>query len=118
MVSATNLIVRHRFGEGGPVIALNAHDDVVPPGEGWTYDPYGAEVVDGWMYGRGVAVSKCDFATYAWALLALQDLEYPLNGAVELHLTYDEEAGGEIGPGLLLRDGLSRPDLAIGAGSS
>lgn len=117
MVSATNLVVRHRFGPGGPVIALNAHGDVVPPGEGWTHDPYGAEVVDGWMYGRGVAVSKSDFATYAWALLALKDLGRPLNGAVELHLTYDEETGGEIGPGLLLQ-GISRPDLAIGAGFS
>ena len=53
-------------------MALNAHGDVVPPGEGWTRDPYGAEIVDGWMYGRGVAVSKSDFATYAFALLALQ----------------------------------------------
>ncbi|MBD0273153.1 MAG: peptidase M20, partial [Acetobacteraceae bacterium] len=48
MVSATNLVVRRRFGEGGgPVVALNAHGDVVPPGEGWTKDPYGAEVADG-----------------------------------------------------------------------
>lgn len=118
MVSATNLVVRHRFGEGGPLIALNTHGDVVPPGEGWTHDPFGAEVVDGWMYGRGVAVSKSDFATYAWALLALQELDRPFRGTVELHLTYDEEAGGEIGPGLLLREGISRPDLALGAGFS
>ena len=123
MVSATNLVVRQRFGSGGPVIALNAHGDVVPPGEGWTHDPYGAEIVDGWMTGRGVAVSKSDFATYAWALLALRSLDQPLNGpklngTVELHLTYDEEAGGEIGPAWLLREGISRPDLAIGAGFS
>lgn len=121
MVSATNLIVRKRFGTGsGPTIALNAHGDVVPPGEGWTRDPYGADIVDGWMYGRGAAVSKSDFATYAWALLALQALgaDDNLDGAVELHLTYDEEAGGEIGPALILRQGLSRPDLAIGAGFS
>src|SRR4051812_40254535 len=69
MIRATNLVVRERFGEGA-VIALNAHGDVVPPGEGWTHDPYGAEIADGWMYGRGVAVSKSDFATYTWALLA------------------------------------------------
>ena len=71
----TNLIVRHRFGDG-PVIALNAHGDVVPPGLGWRHDPYGAVVEDGphgpVMYGRGVAVSKSDFATYTWTLLALQ----------------------------------------------
>ncbi len=117
MISATNLIVRKRFGDG-PVIALNAHGDVVPPGEGWTRDPYGAEIVDGWMVGRGVAVSKSDFATYAFALKALEKAGAELKGTVELHLTYDEEAGGDIGPGWLLSEGLSKPDLALGAGFS
>jgi acetylornithine deacetylase/succinyl-diaminopimelate desuccinylase-like protein len=117
MISATSLVVRRRFGDG-PVIALNAHGDVVPPGEGWTRDPYGAEVADGWMYGRGVAVSKSDFATYSFALLALAAAGAPLAGTVELHFTYDEEAGGEIGPKWLLEQGISRPDYAIGAGFS
>ena len=54
------------------MIALNAHGDVVAPGEGWSSDPYGAEIRDGRMYGRGAAVSKSDFATYAFALLALR----------------------------------------------
>ncbi len=117
MISATNLIVRRRFG-AGPTIALNAHGDVVPPGTGWTRDPYGAEIVDGWMYGRGVAVSKSDIASYAFALLALERSGANLSGAVELHITYDEEAGGEIGPRYILEHGLSRPDLALGAGFS
>ena len=117
MVSAANLIVRHEFGPG-PTIALNAHGDVVPPGGGWTTDPYGAAVIDGWMYGRGVAVSKSDIATYAFALQALRDSGLPLRGAVELHITYDEETGGEIGPAWLLAQGLSRPDYAIAAGFS
>ena len=98
MISATNLIVRRKFGQGGPTIALNAHGDVVPPGTGWTNDPYGAEIVDGWMVGRGAAVSKSDIATYAFAMLALEKSGAALNGTVELHVTYDEEAGGEIGP--------------------
>jgi acetylornithine deacetylase/succinyl-diaminopimelate desuccinylase-like protein len=126
MVSATNLIVRVRFGAGGPCIALNAHGDVVPPGQGWTHDPYGAAIVDDpkhgpTMYGRGVAVSKSDFATYTFALLALQALSrsgHSLNGCIELHFTYDEEVGGDIGPRLLLEAGLTRPDLAISAGFS
>ncbi|MEA3176757.1 MAG: hypothetical protein QOI59_280, partial [Gammaproteobacteria bacterium] len=124
MISATNIIVRQRFGSGGPTIALNAHGDVVPPGQGWTQDPYGAAVVDDpvhgpTMYGRGVAVSKSDFATYAFALLALKGLPpESLNGIVELHFTYDEEVGGEIGPRWLLAEGLSRPDYAICAGFS
>ena len=121
MVSATNLIVRHRFGgaeDEGPTIALNAHGDVVAPGDGWTTDPYGAEIRDGWMYGRGVAVSKSDFATYAFALLALKRSGLALAGTVELHFTYDEEAGGLLGPLWLLDQGLSRPDLVLSAGFS
>jgi len=94
MISATNLIVRHRFGDGphGPV-----------------------------MFGRGVAVSKSDFATYTFALLALKDAAQAgagLGGTIELHFTYDEEAGGEIGPKFLLDHGLTRPDFVIAAGFS
>ena len=117
MRSVTNLIVRCRFGPG-PVIALNAHGDVVPPGAGWTRDPYGAQIVDGVMYGRGVAVSKSDFATYTFALDALRKLGAPIRGTIELHLTYDEEAGGDLGPAWLLAQGLSKPDYVIAAGFS
>jgi len=117
MVSVTNLIARRRFGPG-PTIALNAHGDVVPPGEGWSVDPYGAVVRDGWMYGRGAAVSKSDIATYASAIRALESSGAALAGTVELHVTYDEETGGAIGPGWLLGEGLSKPDLAICAGFS
>jgi succinyl-diaminopimelate desuccinylase len=119
MISATNLVIHHRFGpesHDGPVIALNAHGDVVAPGEGWSSDPYGAEIRDGRMYGRGAAVSKSDFATYAFALLALCAAGAPLAGTVELHLTYDEETGGLLGPGWLLAEGISKPDYAISAG--
>ena len=118
MASITNLIVRRRWSEGGPVVALNAHGDVVPPGDGWTQDPYGGAVVDGCLYGRAAAVSKSDFATYTFALRALESLGVPLRGAVELHFTYDEEFGGELGPGWLLRHGLTKPDLLIAAGFS
>jgi succinyl-diaminopimelate desuccinylase len=118
MVSATNLIVRQRFGSGGPTIALNAHGDVVPPGDGWTHDPYGAEIVDGWMFGRGAAVSKSDYATYTFALRALQASGMDLNGTVELHFTYDEETGGMTGPGWLLEQKLTEPDFVISAALS
>jgi acetylornithine deacetylase/succinyl-diaminopimelate desuccinylase-like protein len=122
MVSCTNLIVRKTFGSGrGPTVALNAHGDVVPPGEHWTTDPYGAQVRDGVMYGRGVAVSKSDIATYAFALRALcagAVHGIALDGSVELHFTYDEEAGGALGPAWLLAHGLTKPDYAISAGFS
>ena len=118
MISATNLMVRKRFGAGGKVVALNAHGDVVPPGEGWSVDPFGAVIKDGVMYGRGVAVSKSDFATYAFALKALEESGLVHKGAIELHLTYDEEVGGAIGPGLIVEQGLSKPDYVISAGFS
>jgi acetylornithine deacetylase/succinyl-diaminopimelate desuccinylase-like protein len=115
--SITNLVVRRRYGPGR-IVALNAHGDVVPPGEGWTHDPYGGEVVDGRLYGRAAAVSKCDFTTFTFAVRALEALGAPLAGGVDLLFTYDEEFGGELGPGWLLEQGLTAPDLEIAAGFS
>jgi succinyl-diaminopimelate desuccinylase len=125
--SITNLIVRRPYGDG-PTIALNAHGDVVPPGEGWTHDPYGGGVVDGKLYGRASAVSKCDFSTFTFAVRALESLQAPrqaggqplarLRGGVELHFTYDEEFGGELGPGWLLKHKLTQPDLLLAAAFS
>jgi acetylornithine deacetylase/succinyl-diaminopimelate desuccinylase-like protein len=115
--SITNLVVRRRWGKG-PTIALNAHGDVVPPGDGWDHAPYGGDIDNGRLYGRASAVSKSDFATYTFALRALDALGVPLQGAVELHFTYDEEFGGELGPGWLLENRISKPDLLIAAGFS
>jgi succinyl-diaminopimelate desuccinylase len=116
--SITNLIVRRKFGDGGKTIALNAHGDVVPPGEGWSVDPYGGVVKDGFIYGRAAAVSKCDFSSFTFALRALEAVAMPTKGSVELHFTYDEEFGGELGPGWLLEQGITKPDLMIAAGFS
>ncbi len=115
--SITNLVVRRRYGEGR-VVALNAHGDVVPPGDGWKHPPYGAEIDDGFLYGRAAAVSKSDFASFTFAVRALESLGAPLAGGVELHFTYDEEFGGEVGPGWLLKNGITKPDLLIAAGFS
>ena len=119
--SITNLIVRRRYGPGR-TIGLNAHGDVVPPGEGWTHDPYGGEVVDGKLYGRASAVSKGDFASYTFAVRALESVSQaqglPLQGGIDLIFTYDEEYGGELGPGWLLAQGLTKPDFLLAAGFS
>ncbi|CAB3674122.1 Acetylornithine deacetylase [Achromobacter pestifer] len=115
--SITNLIVRREYGPGRR-IALNAHGDVVPPGDGWQHDPYGAEIEDGSLYGRAAAVSKSDFASFTFAVRALEAVARPTHGAVELHFTYDEEFGGLLGPGWLLSQGLTKPDLMIAAGFS
>lgn len=117
MESITNLIVRREYGPGRRV-ALNAHGDVVPPGDGWEHDPYGAEIENGSLYGRAAAVSKSDFASFTYAVRALEAVAKPSHGAVELHFTYDEEFGGLLGPGWLLSQGLTKPDLMIAAGFS
>lgn len=123
--SITNLIVRRQFS-AGKTVALNAHGDVVPPGEGWTRPPYGGviegDLNTGVMYGRATAVSKCDFATFTFALRALEAAtqagQAAPKGAVELHFTYDEECGGSLGPEFLLKNGHTKPDLMIAAGFS
>jgi acetylornithine deacetylase/succinyl-diaminopimelate desuccinylase-like protein len=119
--SITNLIVRRKYGDKsaeGKTILLNAHGDVVPPGEGWTKNPYGGEIENGHIYGRASAVSKCDFATFAFAVRALEAVAKPAKGSVELLFTYDEEFGGEVGPAWLLKHHIIKPDLMIAAGFS
>jgi succinyl-diaminopimelate desuccinylase len=118
LTSITNLIVSRHYGPGAKTIALNAHGDVVPPGDGWTHDPYGAQIKDGFLYGRAAAVSKSDFASYIFAVRALEEIARPTQGSIELHFTYDEEFGGELGPGWLLKNGHTKPDLLIAAGFS
>jgi len=115
--SITNLLVRRRYGPG-PTLLLNAHGDVVPPGEGWSRNPYGGEIENGRIYGRAAAVSKCDFSSYAFAVRALEAVARPGAGAVELLFTYDEEFGGEVGPGWMLAHRVVKPDLVIAAGFS
>jgi succinyl-diaminopimelate desuccinylase len=122
MQSVTNLVVRRKYGadknRAGITVLLNAHGDVVPPGEGWTKDPYGGEIENGQLYGRASAVSKSDFASYTFALRALEAVAKPSAGSVELLFTYDEEFGGEVGPAWLLKHGIIKPDLMIAAGFS
>ncbi|MGH8833350.1 MAG: M20/M25/M40 family metallo-hydrolase, partial [Polaromonas sp.] len=118
----TNLVARRRYGDaglkGGRIVAMNAHGDVVPPGEGWTKNPYGGEIENGKIYGRAAAVSKCDFSTFTFATRALEAVAKPTKGGIDLIFSYDEEFGGEVGPGWLLKHGLVKPDLMIAAGFS
>ncbi|MBY0148452.1 ArgE/DapE family deacylase [Neobacillus niacini] len=115
MISMANVLAPTVFGKGTNVV-LNAHGDVVPPGLGWSVDPYGGEIIDGKMYGRGVAVSKSDIAAYTYAVLALKQVQAQLSGRVDLAFTFDEETGGEIGPKWLIDQGHIKPDQAIVAG--
>ncbi|MAF96256.1 MAG: peptidase M20 [Rhodospirillaceae bacterium] len=110
----TNLVVRHQFASG-PVVALNAHGDTGPAGDGWTADPLGGEIKDGVLYGLG-ALTKADLVVYTHALAALRDTRPDLSGTVELHFTFDGEGDGQLGPGWLLGEGIVNPDYAVGSG--
>lgn len=112
-----NLVVRHEFGPG-PTIALQAHADTMPAGQGWGGDPFTAEIQDGVMYGRGVAEAKGSLAAYVFALVALRDIAVPIGGTVELHVTYDHETGGALGVPWLIECGVINPDYAICPGGT
>jgi len=73
-------------------IAILAHLDVVPVGDGWQQDPFGAEIIDGNMYGRGTSDDKGPAVAALYAMYALKLAELPLNREVRLILGCDEES--------------------------
>lgn len=74
-------------------MGILAHLDVVPAGDGWDYDPYGAEIIDGKMYGRGTGDDKGPTIAAYFAMRAIKDAGIALNKNVRLILGLDEETG-------------------------
>lgn len=93
-----------RFGEESPVFAFNGHTDVVPIGniEDWQFDPFGAEIHEGRLYGRGACDMKSGVAAYICA--ALEFIKTPFRGSLMLLITGDEEGDGIYGTQALLND--------------
>lgn len=83
------------IGQGEDVIGILAHLDVVPAGDGWQVDPFGAQVVGGKMYGRGTSDDKGPAVAALYAMKAVQDAGIPLGKRVRLILGCDEESGME-----------------------
>lgn len=81
------------IGEGEETIAVLAHLDVVPEGDGWTREPYGAEIVDGRMIGRGTSDDKGPGVAALFAMKAILDAGIPLRRRCRLILGCDEECG-------------------------
>jgi len=106
----TNVIARKQGRHPGPTVHFNSHIDVVEVGEGWTVDPFGAEVKDGKIYGRGSCDMKGGLSASMIAIQAYLDTNPQFNGAIELSGTVDEESGGFGGVAHLAGMGLfSRP---------
>ena len=81
------------YGQGDEIVAVMAHLDVVPEGTGWTYPPYGAEIHDGAMYGRGTADDKGAAVSALYALYALKESGAKMKRRVRILLGCDEERG-------------------------
>ncbi len=81
------------IGEGEEPLAVLAHLDVVPEGDGWDHDPYGAEIVDGKMYGRGTGDDKGPGVAALFAMKAILDAGIELKRPCRLILGCDEECG-------------------------
>ena len=81
------------IGEGDEVIAVLSHLDVVPEGDGWDHDPYGAEIIDGRMIGRGTSDDKGPGVAAVFAMKAILNAGIPLRRRCRLILGCDEECG-------------------------
>jgi len=109
-------VVGSRRGGAGPVVHLNGHIDVVPPGDGWTVNPFGGLVRDGKIFGRGVCDMKAGIAASVFAAEAIERAGVTLPGTVEISGTVDEESGGFAGVAYLAEAGrikAGRTDFVI-----
>ncbi|MBI1800321.1 MAG: M20 family metallopeptidase [Chloroflexi bacterium] len=103
-----------RWDIGAPkTLHFNAHYDVVPVSGQWKYGPFNPEIEDGWIYGRGSEDMKGSIATLCAALQAVKDCGVTPKVNIEVSFTADEEVGGELGAGYIVRQWLVKPDFAI-----
>jgi succinyl-diaminopimelate desuccinylase len=98
-------VIATRRGGPGPLVHLNGHIDVVPPGDGWTVDPFGGLVRDGKIFGRGVCDMKAGIAAAVFAAEAIERAGVTLPGTIEISGTVDEESGGFAGVAYLAERG-------------
>lgn len=83
------------YGEGEEMVAVLGHLDVVPEGDGWTVDPYGAEIRDGKIFGRGTMDDKGPTIASVYALAAIQKLGLPVKKRIRVLFGTNEETGSE-----------------------
>jgi len=105
-----NLVARHEGSNAGECVHFNSHIDVVDVGRGWTKDPFGGEVEDGKVYGRGACDMKGGLAASIIAAEAFIEICPDYTGAIEISGTADEESGGFGGVAHLAKEGFFDPD--------
>jgi succinyl-diaminopimelate desuccinylase len=105
-----NVIGRHDGTTSSPAIHLNGHFDVVPVGLGWTRDPFGAEIDEGRLYGRGSCDMKAGLAAAVYAAAAIRRAGIRTAAPIEISGTVDEESGGFAGVAWLAENGILSRD--------
>ncbi|MFT7254725.1 MAG: succinyl-diaminopimelate desuccinylase [Paracoccaceae bacterium] len=104
-----NLVARHEGPRPGECVHFNSHHDVVEVGHGWTVDPFGGEIKNGRIYGRGSCDMKGGLATSIIAAEAFIAAHPDYCGAIEISATADEESGGYGGVAYLAEKGYFSP---------
>lgn len=109
-----SVVARWKQGEGR-VVGFCSHIDVVPAGDHslWGVDPYGGEVIDNRLHGRGSGDAKGPCAAALEAVAALRDAGFAFDGTLEMSFVADEEAAGFKGAGFLVQERIVAPDIAI-----
>lgn len=105
-----NFVARREGATGGPCVHFNSHTDVVEVGRGWTRAPFGAELSDGKIYGRGACDMKGGLAASIIAVEAFIETFPDYHGAIEISGTADEESGGYGGVAYLAERGYFDPE--------
>ncbi|KHA50356.1 acetylornithine deacetylase/succinyl-diaminopimelate desuccinylase family protein [Sulfitobacter geojensis] len=105
-----NIIARRDGKHAGECVHFNSHTDVVEVGAGWTFDPFGAEISDGKIYGRGTCDMKGGLAASIIAAETFIEQHPDFAGAIEISGTADEETGGYGGVAYLAEHGHFSPD--------
>ena len=105
-----NLVARKEGRSAGECVHFNSHTDVVEVGHDWTKDPFGGELIDGKIYGRGACDMKGGLAASIIAAEAFIECFPDFCGAIEISGTADEETGGYGGVAYLAEKGYFSPD--------
>lgn len=105
-----NIVARRDGAHAGDCVHFNSHTDVVEVGAGWTFDPFGGEISDGKIYGRGACDMKGGLAASIIAAEAFIQEHPDFHGAVEISGTADEESGGYGGVAYLAEHGFFSPE--------
>ncbi len=104
-----NIVARRDGTQPGECVHFNSHTDVVEVGAGWTFDPFGAAVSDGKIYGRGTCDMKGGLAASIIAAEAFLETHSAFAGSIEISGTADEESGGYGGVAYLAEQGFFDP---------